>query len=199
MGESGQARRFCEPGDGFSGKCLGRLVPTENQFGVGDGFFGRHIPSIEGIRERDQHEADTDCHGVFSDVFGEEFEAGVTRLLCHGKASLRKGVKESEKSEDREKKDGGEFREFGESEEKTCENDVLPTWTLEKVKEEIESEEEKSRDTDIGSHVVSVSDRIRVEDKEGDGDESGERPSEFTSPKEEKKPEEESDESDRKA
>lgn len=77
MGERGKTGCFCEEGDGFPGEDLGRLISVENEFGVGNGFFSGHVPGIEGVYDCDQNETDSDGHGVFSDIFDEEPEAGM--------------------------------------------------------------------------------------------------------------------------
>lgn len=63
--------------------------------------------------------------------------------------------------------------------------------------EEIESEEEKGRDADIGRNIVSVGDGIGIEDEQRRGDEPGQSTAEFASPEEEEETEEERDECDR--
>ena len=104
------------------------------------------------------------------------------------RGSFGECVQEGKESENGKEENGGEFREFGETKEESGENDVFPGGLLEETKKEVEGEEEKGRDADVGGHVVPMSDRVRVEDEEGGGDESGKRPAELASPEKKKEP-----------
>lgn len=113
---SGSESRQC-----FAGKDFGWPFSGEDELGIGNRLFSRHVPGIERVHDGDQREADDDDDGVFGEVFEQDAEARMQAGRCSvalwcGRG-FRQGIEEREESKDRKEQNGGKLGQFGQAEE----------------------------------------------------------------------------------
>lgn len=168
--ESGRVRksRYSFAREGF-----GWFVATKDEIGIGDGFFGRHVPSVEGIDETNERETNSDDSSVFANIFEELMEApGCFCCISRLGFVLCECVDEREESKNGEEEHGGKLGEFRETESETGQSNIFPTRMFEKAYEEVKGEKEERRNTYVGRDIVSVRDHVGIKCEESNSDDA---------------------------
>ncbi len=194
LGHGEENGRVRHPGNEVMRNAGGSIGLGEKEVSVLGNLYGGHTAGIYGIADPDEGKGNHDDGGEPEGVRDE-----MTQTFLPDGRGLGEGVEDNKETKDGEDEEGREFGELGEAESHTCKENHLWSRVLEKPDKAIKGEEDEGSTSEIGRHIVVVSDDIGVKGVEGEGEKASQYPTKGTSPQEKPESEEDRENDDREA